>query len=205
MIEDRFAAKRLPLEQLDVLVTGDVRPYENMKLRLLNASHSCLAYLAALRGHELVHDAMADATIEHYVRSFLELEAAPALPPVPGVDKGEYVASLIARYSNPAIADQISRLCLDGTPKFPKFLLPTIADQLANGRSVALSALGLAGWCQYLVGGLDDAGRTIRHSPDPDLGTAIGEGVAERAGGRSAADVAKRATTSSTSSYPPYR
>jgi mannitol 2-dehydrogenase len=172
VIEDRFAGDRIPLESLDVIVTDDVEPYEHMKLRLLNAGHSCLAYLSALLGHEHVHTAMADPAISSYVRGFLDLEAHPALPPVAGIDLEEYKDSLIERFSNPEIADQISRLCLDGSAKFPKFLLPTVRDNLQAGGGVALAALGLAGWCQYLTGMAED-GSTIDVAADPDLESAV--------------------------------
>jgi len=151
VIEDDFAGERLPLDELDVIVTHDVEPYEFMKLRLLNAGHSCLAYLAALDGIELVDEAMADPNIRRYVDALLHHEAKPVLPAVAGIDVDVYIGSLIERFSNPAVGDQIARLCLDGTAKFPKFLLPTVRAQLDAGGSVRLSALALAGWCEYLT------------------------------------------------------
>lgn len=172
VVEDNFAGERPPLEHLDIIVTGDVEPYEFMKLRLLNASHSCLAYLAALDGIETVDAAMAEPPIARYVRAFLDLEATPVLPPVDGIDVNAYNDTLIERFSNPAIGDQIARLCLDGSAKFPKFLLPTVRAQLKARGSVGLSALALAGWCQYLIG-TDDRGRAIKHSPDPQLQEAV--------------------------------
>ena len=168
VIEDDFAGKRPPLEDLDVVVTDDVDGYEQMKLRLLNASHSCMAYLSALRGHRFVHEAMADPAISAYVSGLLHHEAIPVLPSVHGVDFSAYVDSLIARYSNPNVADQISRLCVDGTSKFPKFLMPTIVAQLDRNGPITLSALGLAGWCQYLLG-VDEFANPIEISPDPQL------------------------------------
>jgi len=172
VIEDHFAGDRLPLEELDVIITDDVEPYEFMKLRLLNAGHSCLAYLAALDGIETVDAAMANTSIRDYLNAFLHQEAKIVLPEVKGIDIDAYIASLIERFSNPAIGDQISRLCLDGTAKFPKFLMPTVLAQVEGDGPVALSALALAGWCQYL-GGTDDHGAPIERSPDPMLDEAI--------------------------------
>ncbi|NNE72949.1 MAG: mannitol dehydrogenase family protein [Acidimicrobiales bacterium] len=171
VIEDSFAADRPPFEQLDVIVTDDVEPYELMKLRLLNAGHSCLAYLAALLDIEHVHTAMDDASIRSYVEAFLDHEAKPGLPPVAGVDLDAYTATLIERFANPQIRDQIARLCLDGSAKFPKFLLPTVRAQLDTGGPVALSALALAGWCQYLTGRSQND-KAIEPSPDPLLADA---------------------------------
>ncbi|MFW2333893.1 mannitol dehydrogenase family protein [Ilumatobacter sp.] len=177
VVEDRFAGERLPLERLDVIVTDDVEPYEMMKLRLLNAGHSCLAYLAALQGIETVDQALADPAIRGFLQAFLRSEARPVVPAVAGVDLDDYVDSLIVRFSNPNIGDQIARLCLDGSAKFPKFLMPTIATQLERGGPVRLSALALAGWCQYLrVGSDPESG--VELSPDPALQQAVDCAVA---------------------------
>jgi mannitol 2-dehydrogenase len=168
VIEDSFAAGRPPWEDLDITVTGDVEPYELMKLRLLNAGHSTMAYLAALAGIEYVDEAMGEPLLRGFLGSFLEKEAGPVLPNIPGIDVPAYEAKLVERFSNPAIGDQISRLCLDGSAKFPKFLMPTIRNQLRAGGPIGLSALALAGWCSYLVGVADD-GSEIRLASDPDL------------------------------------
>jgi len=173
VVEDNFAGGRLPLEELDIIVTDDVEPYEFMKLRLLNAGHSCLAYLAALDGIETVDGAMDEPAISNYVRAFLDHESKPVLPPVAGIDVDAYNDTLIERFSNPSIGDQISRLCLDGSAKFPKFLMPTVRAQLASGGPAGLSALALAGWCQYL-GGTTDHGEPIELSADPLLDEAVG-------------------------------
>ncbi|MCL4142598.1 UNVERIFIED_CONTAM: hypothetical protein GTU68_024483 [Idotea baltica] len=168
VVEDNFAGDRLPLEELDVIVTDDVEPYEFMKLRLLNAGHSCLAYLAALDGIETVDAAMANPGIVRFVRAFLEFESKPVLPPVAGIDIDAYNATLVERFSNPAIGDQISRLCLDGSAKFPKFLLPTVRAQAEATGPLGLAALALAGWCHYL-NGVDDHGNPIDIASDPNL------------------------------------
>lgn len=151
VVEDDFGGDRLPLESLDVIVTDDIDPYELTKLRLLNAGHSCLAYLAALDGFERVDDAMADPALREFVTRLLHIEAKPTLPSAAGIDLDDYIASLIERFSNPGVGDQISRLCLDGTAKFPKFLLPTVRAQLDGDGNFGRCALALAGWCEYLA------------------------------------------------------
>ncbi|MFK7916960.1 MAG: mannitol dehydrogenase family protein [Ilumatobacter sp.] len=166
VIEDDFGGDRLPLESIDVIVTKDIDPYELTKLRLLNAGHSCLAYLASLDGYDRVDKAMADPVLRDFVTQLLHREAKSTLPAAAGIDLDEYIASLIERFSNPGVGDQIARLCLDGTAKFPKFLLPTVRAQLAGDSEVARSALALAGWCQYLV-------EADEPSPDPLLDTAL--------------------------------
>ena len=166
VVEDDFGGDRLPLESLDIIITDDIDPYELTKLRLLNAGHSCLAYLAALDGYERVDQAMADPVLRRFVERLLHLEAKPMLPAAAGIDLDDYIASLIERFSNPGVGDQISRLCLDGTAKFPKFLLPTISAQLEGDGQVGRAALALAGWCEYLA-------TSESPSPDPQLELAV--------------------------------
>jgi mannitol 2-dehydrogenase len=168
VVEDRFAARRLPLEQLDVIITDDVEPYELFKLRLLNAGHSTLAYLARVAAHRLVHEVMAEGRFDAYLRRFLDEEAGPVVPDTPGIDLEEYKQSLVHRFSNPAINDQVDRLCQGGSSKLPKFLLPTVRQQLDRKGPVELSAFALAGWCRYLQG-TDDRGRPIELADDPYL------------------------------------
>jgi mannitol 2-dehydrogenase len=169
VIEDSFAEGRPPWEDAGVIFTSDVEPYEILKLRLLNAGHSCLAYLAALAGHVHVHDVMADRTFGVFLQRFLDDEASPALPSIPpGIDVARYKLQLAERFGNPGVGDQVARLCLDGTSKFPKFLIPTIETQLDTGGPVKLAALALAGWCQYLLG-KDEKGRALELAHDPNL------------------------------------
>ncbi|MGI9616378.1 MAG: mannitol dehydrogenase family protein [Acidimicrobiales bacterium] len=179
VVEDDFAGDRPPLEELDVIVTSDVEPYELAKLRLLNAGHSSLAYLAALGDIEYVHSAMADPSIRRYLTVLLETEAKPVLPPVAGIDLDAYIQTLIERFSNPQIRDQIARLCMDGSAKFPKFLLPTIGAQLEADGPIALGALAVAGWCEYL-NGVTGSGRPIELAPDPLLSEASARAAASR-------------------------
>lgn len=168
VIEDRFAAERPPLEDVGVTITDDVTPFEMMKLRMLNASHSALAYLAALVGHDDVAEVMGEPRFCAYVRAFLDREAAPVLPPAPGIDLADYSRSLIDRFSNTGVADQVARLCLDGSAKIPKFLLPTLRAQLAVDGDIALTTLAVAGWCVYLRGRAED-GSVIALADDPNL------------------------------------
>jgi len=172
VIEDEFPFGRPPYEDVGVLLTDDVRPYETLKLRILNAGHSTLTYMAALVGHTYIHEIMADPLLARYLQRFHDDEATPSLPPVAGIDVGEYKRVVAERFANPEVRDQVARVCLDGTSKWPKFLVPTIESQLESGGQTKLSALALAGWCQYLLG-KDDKGRGIELSADPRLDEAI--------------------------------
>jgi mannitol 2-dehydrogenase len=179
VIEDDFPYGRPPYQDAGVLLTDDVRPYETLKLRILNAGHSTTTYMAALVGHVYIHEIMADPLLATYMQRFHDDEATPSLPPVPGIDVEDYKRVVRERFANPAVRDQVARVCLDGTSKFPKFLIPTIESQLDKGRQVKLSALALAGWCQYLLG-RDDEGREITLSDDPRLDLARSHAEASR-------------------------
>jgi len=172
VLEDDFRYGRPPWEDVGTLFVSDVEPYETLKLRLLNAGHSTLTYLAALVGHVYVHDVLADPPFNTFLKRILDDEATPSLPPVPGIDVDDYKHKLTERFANPGVKDQVARLCLDGTSKFPKFLIPTIESQLDKDGQVKLSALALAGWCQYLLGTTDE-GERIELAPDPHLETAV--------------------------------
>lgn len=160
VIEDEFAAGRPRYEDAGALFTTDVRPYEILKLRLLNAGHSILAYLGTLAGIVHVFEVMADPVFARYLERFHTVESSPSLPHVAGVDVPAYAAKVRERFANPTVRDQVARIAQDGSGKFPKFLIPTIEAQLDAGGPVGLSALALAGWCQYLTG-RDEQGREI--------------------------------------------
>jgi mannitol 2-dehydrogenase len=178
-LEDEFCDGRPPFEQAGALTTSDVSPYEQMKLRLLNGSHTGLAYHAALAGIELVDQAMAEPAIERFVRALMRDEIAPNLDSPKGIDLADYQKSLVHRFSNPAIGDQIARVCLDGSSKFPSFIVPSLEAQLDRGQPVRMLALVIAGWCRYLQGRADD-GALLTLAPDPYLDEAIAAAHASR-------------------------
>ncbi|WP_316013416.1 mannitol dehydrogenase family protein [Roseobacter sp. HKCCA0434] len=156
VMEDSFAAGRPPFEEAGVTFTEDVASYELMKLRILNGGHAAIAYPSALLGHHFVHEAMADPRISTWLRALVEREVIPTLGPIPGVDYADYLDAIVARFSNPRIGDTIARLCLDGSNRQPKFILPTIKDRLAKGEGIEGLALEVALWCRYAQGVADD-------------------------------------------------
>jgi mannitol 2-dehydrogenase len=157
VVEDRFCDGRPEWERVGVHMAADVAPYELMKLRLLNAGHSALGYLGYLAGYRTVHEVMADAAFVEYLRVFMIEEVKPLLPPVPGIDLDAYVETLLQRFANPAIGDQLARLCMDGSGKMPRFVLPSIRERLARGGPRRMLVLCLAAWLRYLQG-VDDQG-----------------------------------------------
>jgi mannitol 2-dehydrogenase len=151
VIEDRFAAGRPSWEDVGVLFTDRVHDWELYKLRLLNAGHSSMAYLAALAGITYVDEAMVLPQVQRFLHHLLDGEAVPSLTAIPGHPPGDYVDSVLVRFSNTGVRDQIARLCIDGSSKFPTFLLPTVMFQLEHEGPIASSALALAGWARYLA------------------------------------------------------
>lgn len=165
VIEDHFPEGRPALEKVGAEFVEDVADYELMKLRILNGGHAAIAYAPALLGHHFVHDAMADEDIRNWLRKLETTEVIPTLKPIPGVDYDAYLAKVIERFSNPGVADTVARLCLDGSNRQPKFVLPTIRDALAAGRPVEGLALEVAFWCRYCAG-TDEAGNEIPPNDD---------------------------------------
>jgi mannitol 2-dehydrogenase len=154
VLEDAFGAEsegggRPPWEQVGVQLVDDVRPYELMKLRLLNASHQALAYAGILAGYELAHDATRDPVIARYLRAYMDREGTPTLEPVPGVDLDAYKSKLIERFANPYVRDTLGRLATDASDRIPKWLVPVVRELRASGARAPLSASIVAGWVRY--------------------------------------------------------
>lgn len=165
VLEDKFVNGRPAWEKVGVQFTDDVTPYEEMKIKLLNGSHLALTYLGFLKGYRFVHETMNDPLFVRYMRAYMDLDVTPQLSAVPGIDLSDYKNTLVARFSNQAIADQLERVCSDGSSKFPKFTVPTINRLIADGRETQRAALVVAAWALYLKG-VDENGDTYS-IPDP--------------------------------------
>lgn len=164
VIEDNFVAGRPEWEKAGAELVSDVLPFEEMKLRMLNGSHSFLAYLGYLAGYPLINICMEDANFRVAARALMLNEQAPTLR-VQGVDLARYADSLIARYENTALAHRTWQIAMDGSQKLPQRMLDSVRWHLAHGTSWQLLALGVAGWMRY-VDGVDEQGNTIEIS-DP--------------------------------------
>ena len=159
VIEDSFVAGRPEWEKAGAELVSNVLPYEEMKLRMLNGSHSFLAYLGYLADYQHINDCMED---ENYLRAARELmlqEQAPTLK-VQGVDLQGYADRLIARYSNPALRHRTWQIAMDGSQKLPQRMLDSVRWHLVHDSRFDLLALGVAGWMRY-VGGVDEQGQAI--------------------------------------------
>jgi fructuronate reductase len=141
-------------------MVADVTPYENMKLRMLNGTHSSLAYLGYLAGHETIAETVADPVFAAFVKRLWRQEIMPSFTPPEGVDLEAYADALFERYSNPAIRHRTWQIAMDGSQKLPQRILGTIADNLDAGRPCPGLMLAVAGWMRY-VGGIDEKGQPI--------------------------------------------
>jgi fructuronate reductase len=161
VVEDRFVDGQRPdLGAVGVQLVEDVTPFELMKLRMLNGTHSALAYLGYLAGHETIADTVDDPAFAGFVRHVWRAEIIPTLAPPPGEDLGRYADALFSRYANPAIRHRTWQIAMDGSQKLPQRILGTIADDVAAGRPCPGLALAVAGWMRY-VGGTDEEGHVI--------------------------------------------
>jgi fructuronate reductase len=158
VIEDRFVAPRPAWERVGGELVADVAPYEEMKLRLLNGSHSALAYLGGLAGFEHIADVMQEADFRAFMRRMMADEVAPTL--AVATDLAAYQASLLERFANPAIRHRTAQIASDGSQKLPQRLLGPIRDQLRAGGPIRHLSLAVAAWMRHAAG-RDEQGRTI--------------------------------------------
>ena len=160
VIEDGFSLGRPAWDMAGAVFVGDVAPFEAMKLRLLNGSHSTLAYLGSLAAHATVADAMAAPGFAPLIRGLMDREVTPGLPVLAGFDLDRYKSSLIKRFRNPALHHLLSQIAADGSRKLPQRLLDPIRQRLARGLPFTRLALGVAAWMRHATG-LDEAGRPV--------------------------------------------
>jgi mannitol 2-dehydrogenase len=151
IIEDDFINGRPDWNLVGAQFVKDVHPYEKMKIRLVNGGHVALGFTGYLNGYTFVYETMADPVFFNFVKDFLNEEVTSILDEVPGINVEEYKETLMQRFSNPYIKDQLTRIFSESSAKIPKFLMPTINDQLAKGVSLKRAALILAAWCHYLA------------------------------------------------------
>ena len=173
------------LEAAGALLVPDTRPYEAMKLRLVNGGHSALAYLGLLRGLETVADAVADPELGPFLERLFEAELAPTLGVVPGLDLDGYREALLARFANARMRHRLEQIATDGARKLPLRLLAPARELLAEGHEPAGICLAVAAWLRWLAG---EGGR-----PHAAADPLHGEVAAAVAGAGSPAAAAERA------------
>mgnify|MGYP000747622109 FL=1 len=159
VVEDNFVAGRPEWEVAGVQMVQDVLPWEQMKLRMLNGSHSFLAYLGYLAGYAHINECMEDAAFREAARRLMLDEQAPTLR-IKDVDLTAYADSLLERFANPALQHRTWQIAMDGSQKLPQRMLDGIRVHLERKTPWPLLALGVAGWIRY-VSGTDDRGNAI--------------------------------------------
>ncbi|MBJ6986729.1 mannitol dehydrogenase family protein [Devosia sp. MC521] len=159
VIENNFPSGRPAFEEVGAQLVQDVEPFEHMKLRMLNGSHSTMAYAGYLGGYEYIAEVVGDEDYRELVHGLMTEEVIPTLD-MPGVDLEAYRDQLLARFANPALKHRTWQIAMDGSQKLPQRLLGTIRDRLAAGQSIDRLALGVAAWMRYVMA-IDEEGNEI--------------------------------------------
>jgi mannitol 2-dehydrogenase len=160
VLEDRFTLGRPDFEKVGAQFVADVTPFEYMKIRILNGGHAVIAYPGGLMDVHFVHEAMEHPLIQGFFTKVQQEEIIPTVKPVPNTNIQDYFKLINRRFANPKIGDTERRLCLDGSNRQPKFIVPVIADNLKADRSISGLALESALWCRYCAG-TSDSGKII--------------------------------------------
>jgi mannitol-1-phosphate/altronate dehydrogenase len=165
-LEKNFKTEIPDYAKAGVQIAADVEPYELMKMRLLNGSHSAMAYPSYLLGHRRVDEGITDPLIHDFIRRHYMEEVSPTLAPAPGIDFTVYKDTLVSRFSNKNISDTILRLASEGSSKLPNFTLKPLAEAIRKGLPHDSIAFALAGWARFLggtkeAGGADEQGQII--------------------------------------------
>ncbi|RFD18494.1 mannitol dehydrogenase family protein [Komagataeibacter melaceti] len=168
VLEDKFCNGRPALEKAGVEFVDDVAGYEQVKVRMLNAAHLLLGSTGLLLGHRYAHETVADADLDRLVNAYWTQDAMPQIDAPAGVDLDAYRKRLLSRFSNPAVADTLLRICSDGASKVRVFWTDTVRRSLASGRPLDRIAFGIAAYLEML-GGRDEKGQA--YTPiEPTLG-----------------------------------
>lgn len=152
VMEDRFADGRPPLEKAGVQFVEDVTPYEQVKIRMLNASHIMLCFPGILVGYEYVAEAVKDSDLRGNVETFLNEDVIPTLKAPEGLSLEDYRDSVLHRFSNAAMGDQTLRIAGDGSSKIQVFWTDTVRKALEGKRDIARIAFGMAAYLEMLRG-----------------------------------------------------
>ncbi len=187
VIQDSFAGPRPAWDRAGATLVADVAPYEEMKLRLLNGSHSALAYLGALAGFEFIADTVRAPEFATYARGLMDIDVTPTLDVPHDFDLDTYKNELMGRFANPVLRHRTTQIAMDGSQKLPYRLLGTISSRLAEGQEPRFACLAVAGWIRYVSAGRSDSG--ARLALDDPLADTL------RAAARSATSTAGRVSS----------
>jgi fructuronate reductase len=169
VIEDRFAGPVPDWPRAGAQLVSDAAPWEQLKLRMLNASHSILAYLGLRLGHHTIADAVADPMLAEVCRRFFRDDVLPSLVAPAEVDVAGYGESVLARFTNTALPHTTLQVASDGSQKIGPRLLSTVSARAAQGAIAGWAALGIAGWALHVIDPVDATGQTVELA-DPRAG-----------------------------------
>ena len=150
VIEDRFAGPRPSWEAVGATLVADVTPYETAKLRMLNGAHSALAYMGLERGHEYIHQAVADADLKRTIDIMLRNEAAPSITATAGQDLPAYADELMARFADPALCHRLAQIAMDGSQKIAQRWLATMAARQERHLDSPAHMAALGAWLRHI-------------------------------------------------------
>ena len=157
-VEDRFAAGRPDWARGGARFVATAQPWEVLKLRMVNGTHSAIAYLGVMAGWQTVDAAIGQPALRAQIEALMRDEIEPTLPVLPGLDLARYRSDLLQRYANPALAHRTRQIAMDGSQKLPQRLLGTVREQLQAGRPIDRLALAVAAWLHFLRG-VDEQGQ----------------------------------------------
>lgn len=181
VIENKFATPMPQWGEVGALIVDDVRPFEDIKLRLLNGSHSIIAYLGFVAGYDYVHQVMGDKAfcqlIQHYMEAVTKILEVPA-----GFDIEHYQQQLLDRFTNPSLQHRTAQIAMDGSQKIPQRWLHSVVDMLqvehsqnmkvlnaADEQPSEVLALAVAGWIKYLHGQRDNGDTFVIDDPMAEM------------------------------------
>lgn len=150
VIEDDFCAGKPAFEKAGAVLTKSVDSFEKMKLRLLNGSHSALAYIGLLRGHHTIAEAIQDPEIYSFVHSMMEQEISSTLTIPKGVDLHAYRTALLTRFANTELKHSLIQIASDGSQKLPQRILDPIRDRLKAKQPIILLAQVITAWLRFI-------------------------------------------------------
>jgi D-arabinitol 4-dehydrogenase len=149
VIEDKFASDFPDLTKVGVVITKNIEPYEETKIRILNGGHTSLAYLGALSGYRTFVEVMNDASHRKHFKKLQEDEIVPSIDIELPFDIHEYVDSVEQRFSSATNLDELDRICMDGFTKFHTFVVPSLRKCLEQGKRPVQIYKSIAAWYIY--------------------------------------------------------
>ncbi len=161
VIENRFAGPVPAWSAVGAQLVDDAAPWEQLKLRMLNAAHSTLAYLGLRLGYRSIAEAVRDPMLIDVCRRLFAEDVQPSLDTPPGVDVAQYGESVLARFANTALPHTTIQIAADGSQKIGPRLLSTVSGRAAQGATARWAAFGIAGWALHVVDPVDATGRPV--------------------------------------------